>query len=95
MPECDNYYVLLHYICVCICDAAVLCMMLNSTLVYVCMCGFTVQLCMCLWSYTIYMCMLQYTYLVTSQLEAQRLYFEEKMERIEKEALKQVSKTRH
>ena len=34
--------------------------------------------------------MLQYTYLLTSQLEAQRLYFEEKMERIEAEAMKQV-----
>lgn len=33
---------------------------------------------------------LEYTYLLTSQLEAQRLYFEEKMERIEAEAMKQV-----
>ena len=34
---------------------------------------------------------LQYTYLLTSQLESQRLFFEEKLARVEKEANEQVS----
>ena len=34
--------------------------------------------------------MFQYTYLLTSQLEAQRLFYEERIEHIEKQALKQV-----
>lgn len=34
---------------------------------------------------------LEYTYLLTSQLDSQRLYFEEKLERAEKEAAEQIS----
>ncbi len=34
---------------------------------------------------------LQYTYLLTSQLESQRLFFEEKLARVEKEATDQVT----
>ena len=34
---------------------------------------------------------LEYTYLLTSQLESQRIYFEEKLALIEEESLKQVS----
>ena len=37
-----------------------------------------------------YLC--QYTYLLTSQLESQRLYFEEKLTRVEEEAREQVIK---
>jgi BRCA1-associated protein len=33
---------------------------------------------------------LEYTHMLTSQLDSQRLYFEEKMARMEKEALDQV-----
>jgi len=32
----------------------------------------------------------QYTYLLTSQLESQRLYFEEKMENVERQSQRQV-----
>lgn len=40
---------------------------------------------------------LEYTYLLTSQLESQRLYFEERIARVEKETLEQVTagETRH
>ena len=33
---------------------------------------------------------MQYTYLLTSQLESQRLYFEEKMENVERQSQRQV-----
>jgi len=36
------------------------------------------------------MCDVQYTYLLTSQLESQRLYFEEKMENVERQSQRQV-----
>ena len=39
---------------------------------------------------TVLLAGLQYTYLLTSQLESQRHYFEEKMQRVEKDALKKV-----
>lgn len=38
---------------------------------------------------------LEYTYLLTSQLESQRRFFEERIEHIEKEALKQVEDVEH
>ena len=39
--------------------------------------------------FTHFLC--QYTYLLTSQLENQRLYFQEKITQIEKDAAEQVS----
>ena len=82
---CAHVFVMLRYNCVSVC----------LLLQYTCECVMLQFSCMYVWCCIVYLCMLQYTYLVTSQLEAQRLYFEEKMERIEKEAIKQVSKTRH
>ena len=52
--------------------------------------GIVTSLCMCP------MCCLsvmQYTYLLTSQLESQRLYFEEKMENVERQSQRQVTIT--
>ena len=38
---------------------------------------------------------MQYTYLLTSQLESQRLFFEEKLVIVEKEANEQVGECTH